>query len=135
MFTVVERLAVMSQSLSATKIQSELVALLSLAGAAVLGACSGTDELHEPVPVGNIELALVREPAALRHWEEPPDFSPEQRQILQSLSPLPALPPDTTNQFADLRQAQELGQRLFFDTRFSGPLEVASDLGAVGEVG
>jgi cytochrome c peroxidase len=54
---------------------------------------------------------------------------------LEKLSPLPEVPPDPTNAFADDPDAAELGQMLFFDPMFSGPLTVASDLGAVGEAG
>ncbi|MCX4241890.1 cytochrome-c peroxidase [Paraliomyxa miuraensis] len=77
----------------------------------VLGACSDHDDFTE------IELALIGE-----H------------------SPMPALEPDTTNRYADDPAAAILGQKLFFDRRYSGPLAVGSDgsnggLGAVGEAG
>jgi cytochrome c peroxidase len=52
-----------------------------------------------------------------------------------TLSPLPDVPADPTNAVADLPAAAVLGQKLFFDPRASGPLKVASDLGAVGETG
>ena len=57
-----------------------------------------------------------------------------------TLGPLPALPADSTNQFADNAGAAALGQRLFFDKRYSGPLAVADDgtnggLGLAGETG
>jgi cytochrome c peroxidase len=42
-----------------------------------------------------------------------------------SLDQLPALPPDASNRVADDPRAAELGQRIFFDTRFSGNGEVA----------
>lgn len=51
------------------------------------------------------------------------------------MSPLPTLPPDLTNAEADECDAADLGQRFFFDPRFSGSLAVESDLGQVGEVG
>ena len=54
---------------------------------------------------------------------------------LLKLSPLPEVPPDPTNAFADDPEAAELGQMLFFDKKFSGKLTVASDLGAVGDEG
>jgi cytochrome c peroxidase len=122
--------------MSATRIHSNSLALLSLAGSAVLGACyTPADDLDEEGRIGSIEQALESASEPQRHRDEPPEFSGEQWAILESLSPLPELPPDTTNQYADSRHAQELGQRLFFDEGFAGPLQVASDLGAVGEVG
>jgi cytochrome c peroxidase len=61
----------------------------------------------------------------------------EQERILaQSLSPLPAVPSDSTNAYADNPAAAALGQMFFFDKSASGPLtEAASDLGGVGETG
>jgi cytochrome c peroxidase len=57
-----------------------------------------------------------------------------------TLSPLPAVPANSTNQYADNEAAATLGQKLFFDKRYSGPLTVADDmmnggLGAAGEAG
>jgi cytochrome c peroxidase len=51
------------------------------------------------------------------------------------LSPLPALPVDTTNAVADNPAAAVLGQELFFDKRYSGALKVAGDLGIIGDTG
>ena len=69
----------------------------------------------------------------------PPDggspLTDAERAIVATLSPLPAVPPDPTNAFADHPGAAALGHALFFDTRYSGPLATASDLGAVGESG
>ncbi len=68
-------------------------------------------------------------------------FTPEEWAKIQTHSPLPALPPDTTNMYADNAAAATLGQRLFFDTAFSGPVLQADDgtgngaLGAVGDRG
>lgn len=62
-------------------------------------------------------------------------FTATERAIIATLSPLPEVPPDTTNAVADDPEAAALGQALFFDARFSGPLAVASDLGAAGERG
>jgi cytochrome c peroxidase len=62
-------------------------------------------------------------------------ISPAERAVLATLTPLPAVPADTTNRVADNPAAAALGQKLFFDPAFSGPLKVASDLGAVGEAG
>ncbi|MDQ3032288.1 MAG: hypothetical protein M3Y87_07725 [Myxococcota bacterium] len=55
--------------------------------------------------------------------------------IIATLSPLPELPPDPTNAYADDPAAAALGHALFFDARYSGPLAVASDLGEVGDRG
>ena len=54
---------------------------------------------------------------------------------LKKLSPLPALPADPTNKYADDAAAAALGQRLFFDKRYSGALTVAGDLGEIGDTG
>jgi cytochrome c peroxidase len=59
------------------------------------------------------------------------------RARLEALSPreLPALPPDPTNAYlADPRTA-ELGKKLFFDPRFSGPLLDESNNGEPGTLG
>lgn len=55
-------------------------------------------------------------------------------------SPLPALPPDPTNAYGDNALAATLGQRLYFDTSYSGGLTVGSNgtnggLGMAGERG
>jgi len=68
------------------------------------------------------------------------DFTAEERAILATLSPLPDVPPDPTNAFADDPGAARLGQMLFFDKSYSGPLSVGDDgtnngLGAVGDTG
>lgn len=63
----------------------------------------------------------------------PPVLTPSA--LVKALSPLPALPPDTTNQFADNAAAATLGQKLFFDKRYSGPLKASGPLGAVGDTG
>jgi len=54
---------------------------------------------------------------------------------LKALSPLPALPADLTNQYADNASAAALGQALFFDKRYSGALSLDSDLGIAGDTG
>lgn len=68
------------------------------------------------------------------------DFTPEQRAVLATLSPLPAVPPDTTNAFADDPGAARLGQMVFFDKSYAGALTVGDDgmnggLGNVGDTG
>ncbi|RQP25246.1 cytochrome-c peroxidase [Piscinibacter terrae] len=58
---------------------------------------------------------------------------------IRSLSPLPALPVDTTNKYRDSPAAALLGQKLFFEPRLSGPIQTGTpaegQLGAVGESG
>ncbi|MDX2055804.1 MAG: cytochrome c peroxidase [Polyangiaceae bacterium] len=63
----------------------------------------------------------------------PADVAPK----LIALSPaeLPPPPPDVTNGYADDPRAQALGQKLFFDPRFSGPLLDRDNTGAPGTLG
>jgi len=60
--------------------------------------------------------------------------------ILKTLGPLPAVPKDPTNKYADDAKAAALGQMLFFDKSYSGALAVGDDgtnggLGVVGATG
>jgi len=72
-----------------------------------------------------------------------PVITPTELQALQALSPapLPAPPPDATNRYADDPAAALLGQKLFFDPSFSGPLlDTDNDgspraLGTAGQTG
>ena len=52
-------------------------------------------------------------------------------------SPLPAVPADSTNAYADDAAAAVLGQRLYFDRSYSGPLTVGNDgtNGGLGDAG
>ncbi len=56
---------------------------------------------------------------------------------LRELAPAqhPPLPPDPTNRYLDDPRAAELGQKLFFDTRFSGPLLDEANNGNPGTLG
>ena len=68
------------------------------------------------------------------------DFTPEERAVLAQLTPLGAVPADTTNAYADNPKAALLGQMLFFDKSYSGALVVGDDgsnggLGKVGDTG
>ena len=58
-------------------------------------------------------------------------------QLLHTLSPLPAVPKDRTNKYADSPRAAVLGQKLFFEPRLSGPIQTGTleegQLGAIGE--
>jgi cytochrome c peroxidase len=67
-------------------------------------------------------------------------FSDAELDIIQGLSPVPELPANPTNAFADNPAAAALGQRLFFETSYSGAIVVEDDganggLGALGETG
>jgi cytochrome c peroxidase len=66
-------------------------------------------------------------------------FSRQDWAIIHTLSPLPALPVDKTNKYADSAAAALLGQKLFFEPRLSGPIQTGTpqegQLGAIGEAG
>src|SRR5437763_3465325 len=66
-------------------------------------------------------------------------FSPLEMSVIHTLSPLPALPVDTTNKYRDSAAAALLGQKLFFEPRLSGPIQAGTrkegQLGAIGEKG
>jgi cytochrome c peroxidase len=71
----------------------------------------------------------------------PPDgFSEEEWKTVQELGPLPEAPVDPTNKYEADERAAALGQKLFHDRRFAGPIKVDATaeegaLGAKGEVG
>lgn len=119
--------------------------LLAVAAAA---ACSddpvgstpdaGADTSTPPVPDANVPDTSTAPDAA--DAAPPGDFTAAELAALSALSPLPALPPDPTNAYADNAKAAELGQMLFFEKSYSGPIVIGSDgtnggLGAVGERG
>lgn len=64
-------------------------------------------------------------------------FSAAEWHTLHTLSPLPDLPVDTTNRYADSPAAARLGQKLFFDPRLAGPIQTGTrqegQLGAIGD--
>lgn len=62
-------------------------------------------------------------------------FTVQEVELYRTLSPLPDVPEDTTNAYADDPVAADLGQLLFFDPGYSGPLAVGSDLGKKGKAG
>ncbi len=95
---------------SARALALTVLACSSLLGSVSLAGCSSESKGQDQLGSGELER-------------------------LRALSPLPDVPADTTNAVADDPAARALGQRFFFDPRFSGALRVASDLGAVGEVG
>jgi len=69
--------------------------------------------------------------------EAPDDFTGAEWSKIQTMSPIPDLPVDTTNKYADSAAAAALGQALFFDPRISGPIQdgtpAEGQLGAIGE--
>ena len=70
-------------------------------------------------------------------YAESQGLSPAEWQTIKSLSPLPALPVDTTNKYRDSEAAALLGQKLFFEPRLSGPIQAGTrqegQLGAIGD--
>ena len=70
-------------------------------------------------------------------------FTEAEWAMVQTLSPLPEVPPAPTNAYADDPTAAALGQALFFETSFAGPVRVGPEssggengaLGTVGERG
>jgi len=66
-------------------------------------------------------------------------FSRREWAVIKTLSPLPALPVDTTNKYRDSPAATLLGQKLFFEPRLSGPIQTGTpqqgQLGMIGEAG
>lgn len=50
---------------------------------------------------------------------QPPTYSEEEQRIIQTLSPLPQLPPSPSNKYADNPKAVLLGQYLFYDKGYS----------------
>jgi cytochrome c peroxidase len=82
-----------------------------------------------------IPLALVA--AGCGSSDQLDGFTMAEWAKIKTHSPLPAVPADTTNKFADNPAAAKLGQRLFFDTAFSGPIVQGPDgmNGALGNPG
>lgn len=83
-------------------------------------------------------LALLATVAACGSPAAPPvpdELTVDERAALATLSPLPPLPADPSNRFADDPRAAVLGQMLFFDEDLAGPLLVDSARGKAGEPG
>src|SRR5215212_9262306 len=78
-------------------------------------------------------------PAAWGQSASSDGLSPLEWSVVRTFSPLPALPADTTNKYADSPAAALLGQKLFFDPRISGAIQAGTrqegQLGAIGETG
>jgi len=56
-------------------------------------------------------------------------FSRDEWSRIQSLSPIPAVPPDVSNRFRGIPEAEALGKAFFADARFSGPATQVDALG------
>jgi cytochrome c peroxidase len=76
-----------------------------------------------------VGIAVLIAAAALAVWvyQRPHQWSQAEMNLLRGLwiGSLPALPPDPSNAYGDDPRAAQLGQRLFFDTRFSASGTVA----------
>lgn len=98
------------------------LALMVGPGLHALGAC----EVSAPVPVTDEAEAELDDDLSAADW-----------QVLHTLSPLPAVPEDRTNKYADSHAAARLGQKLFFEPRLSGAIQTGTpqegQLGAIGE--
>ncbi|HEY0251846.1 MAG TPA: cytochrome c peroxidase [Kofleriaceae bacterium] len=93
-----------------------------MASGTALAACMGTDDV-------GVETSNVEQDSTVQ-------FTSAEWRTLHSLSPLPDLPRDTTNRYADSRRAAELGQKLFFDPRLSGPIQTGTKHeGQLGQIG
>jgi len=64
-------------------------------------------------------MVLISGAPVLTAAEEKAFYSPEELEKIYELSPLPKLPPDRTNAFADNEKAAAFGKILFFDKRLS----------------
>src|SRR4051812_12328950 len=98
-----------------------IVALVAVGSATAAGCATGA----EPA-TGEATEALA-----------PDCFTNAEWNAIEKLSPLPALPVDTTNKYADSSAAASLGHRLFFDKRIAGPIQQGThaegQLGAIGQ--
>jgi cytochrome c peroxidase len=120
-----------------------LVSSIAIVCAAAAAACSSSDEASSgPKPdAGVTPPNPPPDPPPPPGNDAGPDlFTADEIAAYKLQSPLPAVPADPTNAFADSAAAAVLGQRLFFDKSYSGALAVADDganggLGAVGDTG
>ncbi len=118
---------------------------LALSGAAALAACSGDDSVSDPHSDAGTACSTdaasdVTTPDADSGPAAIDGFTTDEWKLLATLSPLPTVPKDTTNKYADDANAAKLGQMLFFDRSYSGALAIGNNgtnggLGAVGELG
>jgi cytochrome c peroxidase len=119
---------------------------IGVALASAMGCGSGDDASVAPPDSGAASDAKVSDGGGVSDATADSDggatadgavvtLSASEAAIAQGLSPLPAAPPaDPTNRVADDPGAAALGQRLFFERRFSGAL-VTGDDGTNGGLG
>lgn len=94
---------------------------------------AGTDTGPDDTGTGGDTGADTKDP-------RDPFFTDAEWKVIETLSPLPPVPKDPTNKYADDPKAAALGQMLFFDVSYSGAIVTADDganggLGAAGETG
>jgi cytochrome c peroxidase len=119
-----------------------LVSSVLVTCAAVAAACSSSDSSPGGTqPPGTVTPPPNAPPVIPPGTAPtPPPAPPPLPAGATDLSPLPVVPDDSTNAFADNADAATLGQMLFFDKSYSGPLTVGDDgtnggLGAVNDTG
>ena len=71
-----------------------------------------------------VTAALLALGAVCLAWAAPAKadtgfYTPEEQEKIHDLSPVPRIPKDATNAYADNEKAADLGQKLFFDKRLS----------------
>ncbi|WP_394842121.1 hypothetical protein LZC95_34215 [Pendulispora brunnea] len=107
-----------------------MTALLSAGGLAFFSACSSG---------GGDDPATGSPPGAANPGDDRPTptvtLTAEEWAQARTQSPLPAVPPDPTNKYADNPDAARLGQMFYFEKGYSGPLVTPSDLGSPGQSG
>lgn len=112
---------------AAPRLRRTSLALCILAAPA-LAACSGESDVP-PVPTDGST-------AGTGSSGEGGGASAEQAALKQLVLPVGwVAPADVTNKYADDPRAAALGRRLFFDTRFSGPLLDSANDGTAGTLG
>lgn len=104
----------------------------------MLAACGGGSSAKPDAPPAPIDAP--RSIDAPVDSVDPNALTPGEMAQVATLSPLPAVPADPTNAYADSTKAAALGQMLFFDKSYAGALAVGDDgtnggLGMVGETG
>lgn len=122
---------------------------MGLVCAAAIAACSDSDGNDVTAPDSGTTTTIVDsgiDRGAPEPEKDAGDAAPvdlltsAERAAMAKLSPLPAVPADPTNAYADVAAAAVLGQKLFFDDAYSGSLDVADNgtnggLGTLGETG
>jgi len=111
--------------------------ILAGAGSAVAGfaACSD-DNVAAPVDAGPDEYAAEAAVLDSGTVDAAVTLTIQEQVLAKSQSPLPPMPADPTNAYADNPAAAALGQMLYYDKSMAGPITVVpNDLGAAGDTG